>query len=395
LKSAAERNRAWHATNLFSSGCVKRSLPALQHVISSSSNPAYIEFAVHSYAVALLELGEDETALSWLEHHEVCPGLRTLALAWSGRGGEGTIPQSYLDELGPESAVNLGCLNVLLRNHGQPTAQDLNTVSSIVQKSKEEAPFWRAHTAFFQSLACLRLGEVQLAAAHFEDMPVVPEEHFALRALRLGLALEIGLHLHGEEVIPLAEAAQSLSEVFAELSRTAQFALARRFSVLLPLAGAFMAFSPCSNRAFVAASGLAVMKLIGRASVNGKFLQPLHAGVFSLRAFGLEVEYRPNQRQREEEREATLLPVSGGRLHRFVPVAPSYLIAKYWRVFEVSSDPRWQRSALGLANSHGVLPAAKGFEVERRKDLEHALNRLLESQIDTVELMRLVKALWI
>jgi tetratricopeptide (TPR) repeat protein len=186
LKSAAERNRAWHATTLFAAGRVKHSLFALQNVIATSSNPIYIEAAIHGYAVALLELGEDETALSWLEHHEVCPGLKTLALAWAGRGGEDSLPASYLDELGPESTVNLECLNVLLRNYGQPAAHDLHGVSSIVRKSKEEAPFWRAYTALFQSLAALRLGEVQLAAAHFEDIPDVPEEHLACLAVGIG-----------------------------------------------------------------------------------------------------------------------------------------------------------------------------------------------------------------
>ena len=347
------------------------------------------------HGTVLVELGDDDAAIGWFQEAFQADGqdttlaLLNYALARSGRGGEGLTEEQYRPYLSNEAAVFFRCDQLLLSDQGRPSKQDLREIQRVVGAARPESSWIKAQMQFYRSLAALRLGELGQAIRQCPDVGDFSDEFYGLKTMIHALRLEITMKERRQTELSLIDAATSLERYFATLPPRPQHSLARRIKLFLPHAGAFMAFSPFASPEFKEVCGEAVIEIGKRISVFGQHIQPIHAGVVTLRDFGCRYSKKLNDLQSRQERDVMLQPcVVGGRLHWFQAVSPAFLIFQYLRAHEefgraqrhIETSP-WMRAAQDLHASNGLMPHPRGFEIEQRRTLEMVLDKMLSGLI--------------
>jgi hypothetical protein len=352
-------------------------------------------------AMTLLSRGDDLRAISALEalrtNSEVYALYADCALVITGRGGLGASPDRAAEVFANELLLTFRAYRLLLQANGRRRSRESDdryrALRAVLEGFRTTTPWLEAERGLLRCLASLRLGEFGLAAQQY-PMFEVQSEHVALRALVLGLGLEIGLHYLGTDVRPLAGLTAKLQRLLLEVSLPVRQSLAQRFKVFLPLAGSFLALSPHSVPEFVSVCGPAVLNMrVKPVAVYGTAtLRPVHAVRHTLEAFGHpEVEHHSGGGQLEAE-ESALCHLHGSRRHWFTPIPPALLTYQFLRQHELiaganSRTPSvWLQSALDLSQMYGLLPSgARGFLERERRVLEDAFKSLMRSESSIAE----------
>lgn len=254
-----------------------------------------------------------------------------------------------------------------------------------------------AEFAWFKSYTAYRTGEFGLAQQFFPKLEDVPNEQTALRCMILALSLEISTAFLGRDILPPIQTAQAIQSILLTLSLGARRGIARRISISLPAAGAFLAYSPYSTTELVEFCAGAVMQVLGKTLVHrDKKIQPIHAGVATLEDFGLEFKYHPNKVQADQQRNAMLFACRD-RLHWHRAISPALLVYAYFRMHWLTCGKNaesevsvWEQNALTLISSHGLFARPRGFEVEKRHRLENALSLLVRKAIHPKEVQSII-----
>jgi hypothetical protein len=366
----------------------------------ATSQP-FARVARHMFGISQIVVGDDEAAIRWFNEYDddpVCVDLRGYAQAIAGIGGLERDPVQYARSFTSETAVSYECHQLLLENFGRPSEATLRRVHALCDRARTASRWITAEFAWLKSYASYRAGHYGLAGQSFPNLEDVGPEQTALRCMILALSLELSATFDGADPLPPMEAARALSEQLSSMPIGARRSLTRRIALYLPLAGALLAFSPHSTSEIVERCAGSVIRVGTRTTVhNGAKLQPIHGGQIALTDFGLSCAYHPNQVQIQQEREAMLF-TEGERLHWHRAVSPALLIFALCRIHWVlcgaaahKETSVWERSALALHASHGLLPRSRGFEIQKRHHLEHLLLKLLRKEISPEEVKRELK----
>jgi hypothetical protein len=382
---------------LFHAGSISTSTATLERVASDPrAETIYAWDASLVIAMNALWQGDDDRALAALKRLSTQSKVYALyadcALAITGRGGLEADFAQVRAFFANEMMLTFQAYTLLIRANGRRSSMESESFYRELRVSLEHfrtTTVWlEAECGFLRCLASLRLGEFGLARQQYPAPEGIPTEHVALRALVLGLGLELGLHVWNSDVRPLADLSASLQRLLLNSSPPVRTSLAQRFKVFLPLAGAFLAYSPYSVSEFVSACGPAVLNLRSKPVkvYDTSTLRPLHAVRYTLEVFGyVDLDYRDGGGQLEAEEQA-LRHVHGSRQHWFTPVPPALLVYQFSRQHQLAfgqtqMPSNWNQAAHDLVRSHGLLPVgARGFRERERKSLGTAFRRLMHAE---------------
>ena len=380
---------------LFHAGQINTANTTLERVVSDArAEPIYVRDASLTIAMNALWQGDDLRAIRALEglaHESRAYALfMEFALVITGRGGLETDLEEARQVFPGELLLTFQAYRLLLqanaRRRSRFSDERYRKLRGLLEEFRTTSELLEAERGFLYCLASLRIGEFGLAAQQFPDPEHLQPELVALRALVLGVGLEIGLHYSGTDVRPLSNLTIGLQNVLLESSVPIRQSLAQRFKVFLPLAGAFLAFSPYAVSEFMSVCGPAVLNVrLKPITVYGMAtLRPVHALRYTLEAFGHpEIEYREGGGQLDAE-ERALCHMVGSRRHWFTPVSPALLVFQFFHQHElqvgqtmIRTPSVWKQAALDLANTHGIIPSgARGFLERERRALEDAFTHL-------------------
>jgi hypothetical protein len=386
----------------FHDGQLTEATATLEQLASDvQAEAVYANDAFLMIAMTALAKGDDSRAISALEtlrtNSEVYALYADCALVITGRGGLEASPDRAGEIFANELMLTFRAYRLQLQANGRRRSRESDEryreLRALLEGFRTTTPWLEAERGFLRCLASLRLGEFGLAAQQY-PMFEIQSEHVALRALVLGVGLEIGLHYLGTDVRPLAELTAKLQRLLLEMSLPVRQSLAQRFKVFLPLTGTFLAFSPHSVPEFVSVCGPAVLNVCVKpiAVYGTATLRPVHAVRYSLEAFGHPgVEHHSGGGQLEAE-ESALCHLHGSRRHWFTPIPPALLTYQFLRQHElvVGAKSRmpsgWLQAALDLSQMYGLLPSgARGFLERERRVLEDALKSLMRSESSIAE----------
>jgi hypothetical protein len=393
---------------LFHSGSIENSTVTLERVAGDPrAETIYARDASLVIAMNALWQGDDERALAALERlatqSEAYALYLECTLAITGRGGLKVSFDQARAVFSNEMMLTFQAYRLLLRANGRRSSMESEGFYRELRASLEQfrtTTVWlEVECGFLRCLASLRLGEFGLARQQYPAPEGIPTEHIALRALVLGLGLELGLHFGNSDVRPISNLSLELQGLLLDSSPPIRTSLAQRFKVFLPLAGAFLAYSPYSVSEFVSVCGPAVLNLRSKpVSVYGtSTLRPVHAVRYTLDAFGhRDLDYRDGGGQLEAEEQA-LRHEHGSRQHWFTPVPPALLVYQLLRQHQLEfgqsqTHSSWNQAAHDLVRSHGLMPSgARGFRERERKLLEAALRRLMHAESSITNFLHAVR----
>ena len=393
---------------LFNAGKINTSTATLERVASDPrAETIYARDASLVIAMNALWQGDDARALSALERLSTQSKVYALyadcALAITGRGGLEANFAQVRAFFANEMMLTFQAYVSLMRANGRRSSVESQEHYREIRGSLEHfrtTTIWlEAECGFLRCLASLRLGEFGLARQQYPAPEGIPAEHVALRALVLGLGLELGLHVWNSDVKPLAELSVSLQRLLLDSSPPVRTSLAQRFKVFLPLAGAFLAYSPYSVSEFVSVCGPAVLNLRSKPVTvySTSTLRPLHAVRYTLAVFGhQDLDCRDGGGQLEAE-ELALLHEHGSRQHWFTPVPPALLVFQFLRQHQLEfgssrTPSNWNQAAQDLMRSHGLLPfGARGLRERERKLLETAFHRLIRAESNIADFLHTIR----
>jgi tetratricopeptide (TPR) repeat protein len=379
--------------------------PLYEAILDDPETPEEVSIDAQVYlAMCLYWLGDDDAALALLDeltvHQPRNPHAlfyRECLLALTGRGGMDAAPDVYRQFLPNGPATLFECHQLLFRANEQRSRRErdprrhLIELRRVIEALRPTSPYVKATSAFLRSLASLRLDEVGLAMQHYVAPRATDDHPVSVRVLTLGLAIEIALHPHGRDLIPLERATRAVAQLLEDQPPSVRTGLARRFLLMLPVAGAFLAYSPHSLPEFVIVCGPSVMNCRTHpiAVYGRQGLRPTQAIRLTLERFGQDVtDMRAGGGQSDAE-ERTLLQVSGERLHWFTPVPPAQLVYHFIRIHESlaqktgqAADSLWYQSALDVASRYGLLPHdARGPYAKQGKTIRKALGLLIDCEL--------------
>lgn len=386
----------------FDSGQVRLALEQCQRLAEDPNTQAvFANRSGHTVALAYIAIGDDDAAIEWCSAHindgGVYPFLRSYAQAVAGIGGLECAPSDYPPHITSELSVLYQCRQLLLEPYAKLDATTFHQIQRLCDTARSGSKWVMAEFAWFKSYAAYRTGEFGLAQQFFPKLEDVPSEQTALRCMILALSLEISTVFLGRDHLPPIQTAQKIQSILLALPSGARQGIARRISILLPTAGAFLAYSPYSTTELVEYCAGAVMRVLGKLLVHrDKKIQPIHAGVVTLEDFGLDFKYHPNKVQADQLRDAMLF-TCGSRLHWHRAISPALLVYAYFRMHWLtcgknaqSDTSHWEQNALTLISSHGLFARPRGFEVEKRHRLENALNLLARKAIHPKEVQAII-----
>lgn len=402
LKAAKQKMELIQYQIYFDSGQVLMAREQFKRLAEDpNTQVAYAHPSAVMVGLAHTAVGDDDAAIQWCDQHlsdgshyeALCGYVRAVA----GVGGLEIPLADYVRNFTSEFAIQYQCRQLVLENHGQPSVHAMRKIQQLCDTARTGSKWLVAEFAWFKCYAAYRLGEFGLVEQYFPKLFDVPDEQTALRCMILALSIEISVAFNGRDVLPPIETVQTLHDILIGLPLGARRGIARRIALLLPAAGAFLAYSPYSTPELFEWCGGAVMQVRGKTLVHRtKKLQPIHSGVVTLADFGLEFKYHPNKLQTSQVRHAMLLPC-GDRLHWHKAISPALLVHAYfrmhWLVAGSSSQTKtsvWEQNALALLHSHGLVSRPRGFEIEKRHRLESALGLLVTKSIHPREVQRML-----
>ena len=301
---------------LFHAGNINTSTVTLERVASDPrAETIYARDASLVIAMNALWQGDDNQAFAALERlstqSEVYALYADCALAITGRGGLEVDFAQARAFFANEMMLTFQAYVSLMRANGRRSSVESDGYYRELRGSLEHfrtTTVWlEAECGFLRCLASLRLGEFGLARQQYPSLDGVQPEHIVLRALVLGLGLKLGLHFGNSDVRPISNLSLALRGLLLDSSPPIRTSLAQRFKVFLPLAGAFLAYSPYSVSEFVSVCGPAVLNLRSKpVTVYGtSTLRPFHAVRYTLEVFGhRDLDYRDGGGQLEAEEQA-------------------------------------------------------------------------------------------
>lgn len=405
MKLFVSYSRLFLASIALNAGRHCEARPLYEGILEDPDTPEPVSIDAQLYlAMCLYWLGDDDQSIALLDELRSQHGAnvhvhfyRECLLALTGRGGLETAPDVYRQFLPNGPATLFECHQLLFRaNERRPSRvrdpeRYLLELRRVVEHLRPTSPYVAVTSAFLRSLASLRLGEVGLSIQQ-HIQPGTAEHHpVSIQVLALGLVIEIALHPHGRDLMPLERATAEILEMLAAEPASVRLGLAQRLLVFLPTAGAFLAYSPHSLPELVNVCGSSVMNCRTRPITvyDRHGLRPTHALHWTLEAFGLGMDIiRAGGGQLGAE-ERTLLHAHGERLHWFTPVPPAQLVYHFLRVHEAITarrktprDSAWHQSALDVVNRHGLLPRdTHGPHAKQGKTIRKALSLLIEGEI--------------
>jgi hypothetical protein len=392
LRAAKQKMELVQYQIYFDSGAVLFAREQFQRLAGRADEDSpFARVARHMFGLSHMVVGDDDAAIRWFEEHQsdpVCAELLGYARAVAGIGGLERNPQTCARWLTSESAALYECYQLLLEDSGRPGDEALRRVHGLCDNARTASRWIAAEFAWLKTYASYRAGQYGLAERSFPRLSDVSGEQTGLRCMILALSLELSVAFNGRDVLPPLETARTLCELLSELSVGARRGVTRRIALYLPVAGAFLAFSPHSTPEIVERCAPSVMRVNGRVTVqHGAKLQPIHGGVVTLNDFSLSSDYHPNQVQIQQEREALLFS-EGDRLHWHRPISPALLIHALFRMHWIHCGERargetsvWEHSATALLVSHGLMARPRGFEIEKRHHLEELLIQMIHKEI--------------
>jgi hypothetical protein len=255
-------------------------------------------------------------------------------------------------------------------------------------------------TSFLKTYVLFQLREYVSAAKIAQELlkkDTVP----ALKIMILGIALEISIAWNGTIVAPIDEITKMLSFELEKLTELAQQDMIARFSLLMPLAGAFFAVSP-NGSIFEGFLTLNILDLSERnIRVFGALgLRPTHAIRCTLMAFGFEINDVPDGGGQLSAEEKILLRTVGECQQWFTIVSPAYLVYLLLQVHEkvvgienLKDYSSWNKAALQVVHRFGFFSRTKRdpYQSETAK-VNKALEVLLSGKISIENFRRLVEA---
>ena len=301
---------------LFHAGNINTSTATLERVASDPrAETIYARDASLVIAMNALWQGDDNQAFAALERlstqSEVYALYADCALAITGRGGLDVDFAQARAFFANEMMLTFQAYVSLMRANGRRSSVESDghyrELRASLEQFRTTTEWLEVECGFLRCLASLRLGEFGLARQQYPAPEGIPTEHVALRALVLGLGLELGLHFGNSDVRPISNLSLALRGLLLDSSPPIRTSLAQRFKVFLPLAGAFLAYSPYSVSEFVSVCGPAVLNLRSKpVTVYGtSTLRPFHAVRYTLEVFGhRDLDYRDGGGQLEAEEQA-------------------------------------------------------------------------------------------
>jgi tetratricopeptide (TPR) repeat protein len=253
---------------------------------------------------------------------------------------------------------------------------------------------------FFKGYILFQLGEYSTAANIIQSAlktPTIP----SVKIMILGLALEISGTWNGIEIMRLDFLTNQMSNEISKISKTARRDMASRFSLLLPLAGAFFAVSPDANGEFesflegniidVSLRSIKVFKITG--------LRPTHVIQYTLKAFGFNIEDMVDGGGQLNAEEKVLMKTIGLRQHWFLPITPALLIYLLLKTHEQvvgignqNNSTSWKICAFQVVRRFGILPTyQRGPYHDETIKLEKAISNLVSGTINLSGFHRLVE----
>jgi tetratricopeptide (TPR) repeat protein len=255
-------------------------------------------------------------------------------------------------------------------------------------------------TSFLKTYVLFQLREYVSAAKIAQELlkkDTVP----ALKIMILGIALEISIAWNGIIVAPIDEITKMLSFELEKLTELAQQDMIARFSLLMPLAGAFFAVSP-NGSIFEGFLTLNILDLSERnIRVFGALgLRPAHAIRCALIAFGFEINDAPDGGGQLSAEEKILSRTVGECQQWFTAISPAYLVYLLLQVHEktvgienLKDYSSWNKAALQVVHRFGLFPKTKrdSYQIVTTK-INNALEVLRAGKISIENFRRLVEA---
>jgi tetratricopeptide (TPR) repeat protein len=222
----------------------------------------------------------------------------------------------------------------------------------------------------------------------------------SLRIMILGLTLEISAIWNGVRLYPLHEITKMLSCELEKITESAQQDMVTRFSLLMPLAGAFFAVSP-DGSIFESFLTLNILDLSERnIRVFGTLgLRPSHAVRYTLMAFGFEIHDTLDGGGQLNAEEKVLLRTVGSTQQWFSAISPAYLVYLLLQAHEqvvgaqnLKEYTSWNKAALQVVRCFGILPKTKrdSYQIETIR-INSAIEKLFTGQLLIQDFRRLVE----
>lgn len=250
---------------------------------------------------------------------------------------------------------------------------------------------------FFKGFIHFQLKEYVTSAKLIQDVlkiSTIP----SLKVMILGLAIEISAAWDGIEIMRLDILTSMMATELLKLSKSARQDMILRFSLLLPLAGAFFSVSPDAS---LENNGFLIENIIDVTSrpikvFNTTGFRPIHVTLHTLKRLGVKIEDVADGGGQLEAEEKVLLRSIGMRQHWFLPISPAVLIYLLLKTHEQiigngfnTNSSTWRTCALQVIRRFGILPKYQKlpYYVEISK-LEKALDKLISGKITVSEFRR-------
>jgi tetratricopeptide (TPR) repeat protein len=348
------------------------------------------------YGMALSDIGDDTAAINFFrDKMDKYPNeLGIEALYYNSLGKAGCLSdqisiQKYENCLFFETQIFLQCDQILCKNFGQPTKKDLELIFTLVSKAKSDSGYSIAIKNFYRAISSLRLREINKAAEYALEIKEFKGNFYAIKCLILLLKLEISLFEKNRLTVTINESFKNFVSYFQQVPDKSRKDIVKRAKIFFPYAATFVAFAPNGSSEFHEICGNSVFRIESRISIFNKHIQPVVAACLLLEDFGITFKKKLNEVQLTQEKEVFLQEVSGKfRKHWYKGISPGFLVFQYLKAYEESQNLaqteeslRWWTCALSMADSHGLVPHSRGFEIETRQKIERILEEILKKTL--------------